>query len=124
MGSESTSAGRGLRVASLLFVLFLSGVFLGSRPAPVLAQEYEAMMPDALSREVRKAEREYRTIMNAVSVAESERFAKAAAGATEAELRELDAKVGRLVTEAEKLKVQADYLTELYNAKRQDYKGR
>ena len=62
--------------------------------------------------------------MDAVNTAESERLARKAAGAAEAELRDLDAKVGALVTKAEKLKVQADYLRELYEDKKAEYKSK
>jgi len=123
MSSVTMSTGR-LRTASLVLALLCAGTLLCLRPTAVLAQEYEAMMPDTLQREIRKAESEYRKIMDSVSVAETERMSRAAAGAAAAELRELDAKVGQLVTQAEKLKVHADYLEELYAAKHRDYKSR
>lgn len=124
MGISKSLARGGLRTASILLMLLFSGVFLCSHPAVVAAQDFESMMPEALGSEVRKAESEYRKVMDEVSVAETERLARAAAGAAEAELREIDGKVGQLVTKAEKLKVQADYLRELYNTKKREYKNR
>lgn len=123
MGSVSTSTIRRVCTASL-FCLALAGALVCSRPDMVRAQDFESMMPNSLHSEVRKAESEYRKVLDEVNKAETERLARAAAGAAEAELRELDAKVGALVTKAEKLKVQADYLEELYTAKVREYKGK
>jgi hypothetical protein len=124
MGRMNALGRGGLHVAGILFVVLFSGALLCLQPAVVAAQDYEAMMPEALSREVRATESEYHKVMDAVSVAETERLAKASAGAAEADLRALDDKVGQLVTKAEKLKVQADYLKELYNSKKREYKTR
>lgn len=124
MGTVNTLTGRGLRAFVLVLVLLVAGVMVCSRPTVVLAQEYEAMLPAELGREVRKAESEYRKIMDEVNAAENERIARGAAGAAEAELRALDAKLGALVTKAEKLKIHADYLEELYTAKQREYKNK
>jgi len=123
MGSVSTLTVRGLCTASFLCIA-LTGALVCSRPAIVWAQDFEGMMPEALHSEVRKAESEYHKIIEAVNQAETVRLARAAAGASEAELRELDSKVGQLVTKAEKLKVHADYLEELYNTKKREYKNK
>lgn len=124
MGSVITSAGRGIGAATLLFVLLFAGALLGARPSVAVAQDYEAMMPETVKAEMRKVESDYRQAIDAVNVAETERLAKKAAGAAEADLRALDEKVGQLVTKAEKLKVQADYLEELYKSKKREYKTR
>jgi|GEM_PF-2958494 len=124
MGKDSILAGRGRRILGGFFLLLLTGGLFFMGPAVVQAQDYESMMPEALSREVRKAESEYRKVMDEVGAAETARLTRAAAGAAEAELRELDARVGALVTKAERLKVQADYLDELYEAKRKEYRNK
>uniref|UniRef100_I2Q2U6 Uncharacterized protein n=1 Tax=Desulfovibrio sp. U5L TaxID=596152 RepID=I2Q2U6_9BACT len=123
MGSFLLSTGRGIGVACVLSGLLFSGALVGLQPAVAMAQEYEAMMPNALQHELRKVESEYREVIQAVNAAETERLARQAAGAAEADLRALDDKVGQLVTKAEKLKIQADYLKELYEAKKREYKA-
>ncbi|WP_246198147.1 hypothetical protein [Solidesulfovibrio aerotolerans] len=82
------------------------------------------MMPEQLSKEVRKAETEYRKVMEEVRAAENERLARKAAGATDAALAEADAALARVLHKAEQLKVEADYLEELYETKRREYKTR
>lgn len=124
MGFLRTAAGRGLRVATFLGLLLFAGAFLCLQPSPVAAQNYEGMMPQTLHHELRKAQIAYQDAMEEVNAAETERLARTAAGAGDAELHELDVKVGRLVTKAEKLKVQADYLEELYQTKKQEYKNK
>ncbi len=124
MGKDSKTAQWSRRILGGVFLLILAGGLCCMRPAMAQAQDYEAMLPEALSREVHKAEVAYRKAIDEANLAETERMARAAAGAAEAELRELDAKVGALVTKAEKLKVQSDYLGELYESKRKEYKTR
>jgi fructose-1-phosphate kinase PfkB-like protein len=123
MGSFLLSTGRGIGVACVVSGLLFSGALLGLQPAVAVAQEYEAMLPNTLQHELRKVESDYREVIRAVNAAETERLARQAAGAAEADLRALDDKVGQLVTKAEKLKIQADYLKELYEAKKQEYKA-
>ncbi|EHJ46212.1 hypothetical protein DFW101_0195 [Solidesulfovibrio carbinoliphilus subsp. oakridgensis] len=123
MGSFLLSTGRGIGVACVVSGLLFSGALVGLQPAVAMAQEYEAMLPNTLQRELHKVESEYREGIRAVNAAETERLARQAAGAAEADLRALDDKVGQLVTKAEKLKIQADYLKELYEAKKREYKA-
>lgn len=124
MGSFFLSAGRSIGVAYVLSGLLVAGVLVGLGPAVAMAQEnYEAMMPESLHRELRMAESDYREAIRAVNAAETERLNRQAAGAGEAELRALDDKVGQLVTTAEKLKIQADYLRELYLTKKREYRA-
>jgi len=124
MGSFTLSTGRGVCVARLLVVLLFAVALFGARPSVALAQDFEAMLPETLHAEMRKVESEYRQAIQAVNAAEAERVAKKAAGAAEADLRALDEKVGQLVSKAEKLKVQADYLEELYQSQKREYKTR
>ena len=124
MGFLRTAAGRGLRIATFFGLLLFAGAFLCLHPSPVAAQDYESMMPKTLQHEVHKAQLAYHDAMEAVNAAENERLAKTAAGAGEADLHALDVKVGQLVTKAEKLKVQSDYLEELYKTKQQEYKSK
>ena len=124
MGKDSRAAQWRRRILGGVFLLILTGGLFCMRPAMAQAQDYEAMLPEALSREVRKAEIAYQKAIDEANAAETERIVRAAAGAAEAELRELDAKVGALVTKAEKLKVQSDYLGELYEYKRKEYKNK
>lgn len=124
MGSHISAAGRFLRIAGLVCILLFTGVLPCLGPVPGAAQEYEAMMPESLRRELHKAEHAYREAIDAANAAETERVAKKAAGASADELRALDEKVGRLVTKAEKLKVQADYLDELYDIKSREYRNK
>ena len=93
-------------------------------PGGAAAQGFESMMPEQLAKEVRKAETEYRKVMEEVRVAENERLARKAAGATDAALAEADAALARVLRKAEQLKVEADYLDELYETKRREYKTR
>ncbi|UJX39655.1 hypothetical protein K9F62_13070 [Desulfovibrio sp. JY] len=125
MASHILSAGRFFRVAVLSCTMLFSAVLPGvMRPAVCMAQDYEAMMPETLHRELRKAEHAYRDAIDKVNAAETERLARKAAGAAQGELRALDEKVGELVNKAEDLKVQADYLEELYQAKSKEYKNK
>ncbi len=121
MRSVSHPSGRGVCAALVLVVALCSGVF--PLRGAALAQDYEAMMPNTLRQEVKKAHDAYRQTISEVHVVQTERLALAAKGAAEADLRALDAKVGQLVTEAEHFKVQADYLEELYAAKMKEYKS-
>ncbi|EFL50265.1 conserved hypothetical protein [Solidesulfovibrio fructosivorans JJ]] len=125
MASHLSSAGRFLRVAVLCCTMLFSAVLPGVlRPAVCVAQDYEAMMPETLHRELRKAEHAYRDAIDKVNAAETERMARKAAGATTDELRALDEKVGDLVNKAEDLKIQADYIEELYQSKSKEYKNK
>lgn len=125
MGSQFSAAGRFLRIVGLVCILSFPGIAPVMGPTVCLAQEdYEAMMPESLHRELRKAEHAYHDAIDAANAAENERVAKKAAGASADELRALDEKVGQLVTKAEKLKVQADYLGELYQTKSKEYKNK
>jgi isocitrate/isopropylmalate dehydrogenase len=124
MGNSILPASRRRRVAGIVVLLLTLCVAPCLLPSVAVAQDYEAMMPESVHRELRHAEREYRDAIHAVNAAETERIARKAAGAAEAELRALDEKVGQLVTKAEKLKVKADYLEELYEAKAKEYKNK
>lgn len=124
MGNSILPASRRRRVAGIVVLLLTLCVAPCLLPSVAAAQDYEAMMPESVHRELRHAEREYRDAIHAVNAAETERIARKAAGAAEAELRALDEKVGQLVTKAEKLKVKADYLEELYETKAKEYKNK
>jgi len=124
MGMVMRPMGHIVCVCVMAVAVLSAGLVTGTGAGLAWAQSYESMMPASLLREVHKAEAAYRDVMDAVNAAESERLARQAAGAAEAELRELDNKVGALVTKAEKLKVQADYLRELYEDKRAEYKSK
>ncbi|MEA4857733.1 hypothetical protein [Solidesulfovibrio sp.] len=124
MGISIPSARGGLRLAGLALLLLTLCAVPVLLPSPAAAQDYEAMMPEALKRELRHAENDYRDAIHAVNAATAERIARKAAGAAEDELRALDEKVGQLVTKAEKLKINADYLEELYEAKAKEYKAK
>ena len=124
MGIFTFSASRGLCAAGLVLLLLAVCAAPCLLASPAAAQDYEAMMPEALHRELRHAERDYRDAIHAANAAETERIARKAAGAAAEELRALDEKVGALVTKAEKLKVHADYLEELYEAKAKEYKNK
>lgn len=117
-------AGRGGRVAGVVLVLALWVAVSLVCPRGAAAQGFESMMPEQLAGEVRKAEAEYHKVMEEVRAAENERLARKAAGAADAALREADAELARLLHKAEQLKVQADYLGELYKIKRREYKTR
>ncbi len=123
MGRIMKTTGRGLGVAAMLVALLCCGAGPVLGPAVAAAQDYETMMPDSLQRELRKVENAYRDAIGSVNAAQTERLARQAAGAAEAELRALDDKVGQLASKAEKLKIQADYLRELYLSKKQEYKA-
>ena len=116
--------GRGGRVAGIFWVLAVWTVVALACPGGAAAQGVESMMPEQLSKEVRKAETEYRKVMEEVRAAETERLARKAAGATDAALAEADAALARVLHKAEQLKIEADYLEELYNTKRREYKTR
>ena len=133
MGIAFRPLGRISRVLAIAFVIVCPGLAPLSGPGAALAQvqstdcqelSCEAMLPDALQREIHKVEASYRNLMHSINLAQSERLARKAAGAAEAELAELDRKVGKLVSEAEKLKVQLDYMDELYLDKKADYKSK
>lgn len=82
------------------------------------------MMPEQLAKELRKAETEYRKVMEEVRAAENERIARKAAGAADAALAEADAALKSLLGKAEELKIKTDYIDELYEAKRKEYKNK
>lgn len=124
MGISILPAGRLLRAAALVLLLLSLCAVQSLVPTPAAAQDYESMMPEAVRRELRHAENDYRDAIHAVNSALNERIARKAAGAAEDELHALDEKVGQLMTKAEKLKVQADYLEELYEAKAKEYKSK
>ncbi len=124
MGISILPASRLLRAAALVLLLLSLCAVPSLVPVPAAAQDYESMMPEALRRELRHAENDYRDAIHAVNSALNERIARKAAGAAEDELHALDEKVGQLMTKAEKLKVQADYLEELYEAKAKEYKSK
>lgn len=124
MGMVMRPMGHVLCVCVMMGTLLCSGFVPWTGPGAAWAQSYDSMMPGSLLREVHKAEAAYREIMDKVNEAENERLARQVAGAAEAELRQLDIKVGALVTKAEKLKVQADYLQELYEEKKAEYKSK
>ena len=117
-------AGRGGRVAGFILVLTVWIVMSLVCPRGAAAQDVESMLPEQLVKEVHKAETEYHKVMEEVRVAENERLARKAAGATDAALAEADAELARALSKAEQLKVQADYLEELYETKRREYKTR
>ena len=124
MSCTKMLAGRAGRVAGLiLFLAVWMSVSLAC-PQRAAAQDFEAMLPEQLSKEVHKAETEYHKVMEEVRAAENERLARKAAGATDAALAEADAELARALHKAEQLKVQADYLEELYETKRREYKTR
>ena len=81
-------------------------------------------MPEHLAKELRKAETEYRKVMEEVRAAENERIARKAAGAADAALAEADAALKILLGKAEELKIKADYIDELYEIKRKEYKNK
>ena len=125
MGRIDMFAGRALRVAGFVLVLGFWMVLSLTCPGGASASdEFESMMPEQLSKEVRKAESEYRKVMEEVRAAENERLARKAAGAADAALKEADAEWTRLLHKAEMLKIQADYLDELYEIKRREYKNK
>lgn len=134
MGIAVRPLGRVSRVLAIAFVVVCSGLAPLPGPGVALAQQVqstdcldlacETMLPDALQREIHKVETRYRELMRSVNTAQSERLARQAAGAAEAELRELDQKLGALVSQAEKLKVQLDYMEELYKDKKIEYRGK
>ncbi len=124
MGQSVCFADRALRGVSFVLLLFSLCAGPCLFPPAAAAQDYEAMMPERLHRELRHAESAYRDAIDAANAAETKRLERKAAGASEDELRALDEEVGRLVTKAEKLKVQADYLDELYEVKRREYRNK
>ncbi len=102
MGMVMRPMGHIVCVCVMAVAVLSAGLVTGTGAGLAWAQSYESMMPASLLREVHKAEAAYRDIMDAVNAAESERLARQAAGAAGTELRELDNKVGALVTKAEK----------------------
>ena len=116
--------GRGGRVAGIFLVLAVWLAVALACPGGAAAQGFDSMLPEQLAKEVRKAETEYHHVMEEVRAAENERLARKAAGATDAALAEADAALATVLRKAEQLKVQADYLEELYDTKRREYKTR
>ena len=125
MGRIDKLAGRALRVTGFVMVLGFWVVLSLSCPrGAAAADDFDSMMPEQLSKELRKAETDYRKVMDEVRAAENERLARKAAGAADAALKEADDELARLLHKAEKLKVQADYLDELYEVKHREYKNK
>ncbi|KHK02141.1 hypothetical protein NY78_2272 [Desulfovibrio sp. TomC] len=114
-----------MRVAGFVLVLgFWIVLSLTCPRGAAAADDFDSMMPDQLSKELRKAETAYHKVMEEVRAAENERLARKAAGAADAALKEADDELARLLRKAEKLKVEADYLDELYEVKRREYKNK
>jgi hypothetical protein len=124
MGNVSTSVGRVLAVAGIVLLALTTGMFPATGPRDAAAQDYEAMMPNTLQHEAHKLHQAYLEAIHEVNAAQSERLARQAAGAAEADLHALDQKIAGLVSKAEKLKVDADYLDELYISKMREYKSK
>lgn len=134
MGIAVWPLGRVSRVLAVASCVVCWGFAPLTGPGLALAQQVqstdcldlacEVMLPEALEREIHKVEATYRELMHSINTAQSERLARQAAGAAEAELRGLDDKLGRLVAQAEKLKVQLDYMRDLYRDKKTEYKGK
>lgn len=132
MGQTFTLTGR---VAAVCFfvVLFLStGLLPPTAPREAAAQQaaaqdmpdYDAMLPKALADASRKLHHQYHALMVQVNDLQSQILARQQAGASPEELCQLDNKLSGLVNAAEKIKVQADYVDELYTAKEREYMGR
>ena len=119
-----TLFGRGGRIAGFMLAVAVCLTVALVCPRGAAAQDVESMLPEQLVKEVHKAQAEYHKVMEVVHAAENERLARKAAGATDAALAEADAELARALHKAEQLKVQADYLEELYETKRREYKTR
>lgn len=124
MGKVSTTVGRVLAMTGIVLLALTTGLFPGTAPRDAVAQDYESMMPKSLEREAHKLDQLYVQAIHEVNAAQSERLAKQAAGAADAELRALDEKIKLLVSNAEKIKVEADYVLELYKSKEREYMGK
>jgi hypothetical protein len=124
MALLDTLTGRGWRVAGFVAALCCVVALTLACPGRAAAEGYESMMPEQLSKELRKAETEYRKVMEEVRAAENERLARKASGAAEAALADVDAELRKLLGKAEELKIKADYLDELYETKRREYKSK
>lgn len=124
MGRIDMLTGRGGRVAGIVAAVCCLVVLALFAPGQAAAQDYDSMLPEQLSKELRKAETEYRKVMEEVRAAENERIARKAAGAAEAALAETDAALKDLLRKAEALKVKTDYIDELYETKRKEYKNK
>ena len=124
MSCMNTLIGRGGRIAGFMLALAVCLTVALVCPRGAAAQDVESMLPEQLVKEVHKAQAEYHKVMEEVHAAENERLARKAAGATDAALAEADAELARALHKAEQLKVQADYLEELYETKRREYKTR
>ncbi|MHC1787933.1 hypothetical protein [Solidesulfovibrio sp.] len=83
-------------------------------PGGAAAEDFDSMMPEQLAAELRRAESEYRKVMEELRATENERLARKATSESDAELH-------RLLGKAEKLKIEADYIKELYETKRREY---
>lgn len=124
MGRIDMLTGRGGRVAGIVAAVCCLVVLALVAPGQAAAQEYDSMLPERLAKELRKAETEYRKVMEEVRAAENERIARKAAGAADAALAETDAALKDLLRKAEALKIKADYIDELYEVQRKEYKNR
>ena len=124
MGRIDMLTGRGGRVAGMVAAVCFLVVLALFAPGQARAQSYDGMMPEQLARKLRKAETEYRKVMEEVRAAENERIARKASGAADAALAEADAALKDLLHKAEALKVKADYIDELYEVKRKEYKNK
>lgn len=124
MGRIDMLTGRGGRVAGFVAAVCCLVVLALFAPGQAAAQDYDSMMPEQLAKELRKAETEYRKVMEEVRAAENERIARKAAGAADAALAEADAALKSLLGKAEELKIKTDYIDELYEAKRKEYKNK
>lgn len=114
MGRIDRLAGRGSRVTGFVLVLAFWIALSLVCPGGAAAQDFESMMPEQLALELRKAETEYRKVMEEVRATENERLARKAVG-------DVDAELNRLLGKAEKLKIETDYIKELYETKRREY---
>ena len=124
MGRIDMLTGRGGRVAGIVAAVCCLVMLALFVPGQAAAQDYDSMLPEQLAKELRKAETEYRKVMEEVRAAENERIARKASGAADAALAEADAALKDLLHKAEALKVKADYIDELYEVKRKEYKNK
>lgn len=126
MGKVSTTVGRVLVMTGIVLLALTTGIFPGTGPRDAAAQDqdYESMMPNSLQRAARKLHQQYVEAIEAVNAAQNERFARQNACAPEDELHAIDLKIKALVNKAEKLKVEADYVDELYTSREREYMGK
>jgi HAMP domain-containing protein len=132
MGKFFTLTGR-IAATVLFVVLFLSsGLFPPTAPREAAAQkvsnqeapDYDAMMPKSLAAASRKLHRQYQELMSKVNALQADIMTRQKAGAAPEELCQLDNQLTELVSAAEKIKVEADYVDELYTVKEREYMGR